>query len=139
MEKTIDSGDEDKEVNNSILDSHDDNLTVEKAVTAVSAAAMIAGSFSPWIFAWDMTAYGIEGNGVFTLFLAIVGALIMNYYSWDWRAMIGGAIIGALIVSITLYNVRWGAAYGIYLTLLGGIGLLASSLYGFQKVDPRSE
>ncbi|QGN07342.1 hypothetical protein Hrd1104_08510 [Halorhabdus sp. CBA1104] len=116
-----------------------------------SVAAVTIGAFLPWItasaFGTSVSVNGIDGDGVFTLGMAIVAAVLVVARNWD---RINTFAIGGLGVLITAFSILYivdpafgieesGAmaeaakemlnpGIGLYVTLLGGVGLIAASV-----------
>ncbi|WP_135663839.1 hypothetical protein [Halorhabdus rudnickae] len=112
-----------------------------------SAVVVVIAAFLPWITAsilgTSVTVSGIDGDGVFTLAFAIIAAALVVARPWDRINKIAVGILGGLTAAVALYyivdpamGVKGGGAgaelarqalspgIGLYLTALGGVGLV---------------
>lgn len=110
------------------------DVSLERKILIGSIVSAIVGSFLPWVTVFGVTVYGVEGDGILTLILAIIAAAVGYYWNFNKRAAIAGAIAGLLIVLIALFSVTGAAAIGVYLTLLGGIGMLLTGTSMYRKL-----
>lgn len=92
-------------------------------------------AFLPWASVFGISASGLDGDGVITLALAVVGLVILAVTA----GVVGGArtagrvsqivllVFAAAIVLIGIVDMSGAAAIGIYLTLFGGIAWAAGA------------
>jgi hypothetical protein len=82
--------------------------TSEKLVRAgyVACFALALGAVGPWVKAGQVTASGVDGDGLYTLLFAIMAAFVF----WRWsqfpqsEVLIGIMIIGAASLALGAYN-----------------------------------
>lgn len=112
----------------------------------VSALVIGIAAFLPWITAGveagpiDVSASstGIEGLGLLTLILAVVAVAIVLVMSFESQGSVATGIVGVLIGIVALWKIVdiSGAAspgIGLYLTVLGGLGLVVAGIWGYQS------
>lgn len=117
-------------------------------------SAIVAGiaAFLPWVTAGveagpvDVSASntGIEGLGVLTLILAIIAVGTILATSWEDLGTAATGIIGGVVAVVAIWKIVDinGAAspgLGLYLTVLGGIGLLVAGIWGYQSESTNKE
>ncbi|HMB49106.1 MAG TPA: hypothetical protein VKM69_00465 [Natronoarchaeum rubrum] len=90
---------------------------------------------------------GLDGDGVITLFLGVIVAVVALVVNWNRLAKGGSAAIGGISVVIAfnaysnLTNASgFGASlvspgYGLYLTILGGLVVVIGALLGYTSFD----
>ncbi len=138
------------------------------AITIAAAAFLVfIGALMPWAkatapFVGEVTRSGTEdgGDGVFTLLMALASFGLVAWYQFgrgrEKPQCLALAIIGALIIAIAIYDiadienvageveqeseslVEFGVGEGLYLTLIGGIGLAGASAAGFFRRRPET-
>lgn len=114
----------------------------------VSAALVVVAAFLPWMSPEaaggpvdvDASTTGIETLGLLTLLLAIVAVGIVFRRGFEDKAALSVGGVGALVAMVGLWKISdLGGAVspelGLYLTVLGGVGLLATGLWGYQSTD----
>ncbi len=106
-------------------------------VALIGAILIIIGSTLPWGTAFGLEVSGLEGDGVYTLFLGIASIILLALVSWERGNKIGQPILGILVIVIAgnvFLDVRdihfVSVGLGLYLTILGGIILLLVPLIG---------
>jgi len=118
------------------------------AKVALAGGALTAvGSVLPWANALGNTVSGLDGDGVITLFLGVIVAVVALVVNWNRLAKGGSAAIGGISVVIAfnaysnLTNASgFGASlvspgYGLYLTILGGLVVVVGALLGYTSFD----
>jgi hypothetical protein len=110
-------------------------LPVQHKVIIGSAALAIVAAFLPWASVFGITASGIKGDGVITLVLGILGAVVILANRGGRKAFAGSQLIlGGLVLVVGIYHANDAfAAIGVYLTLLAGlawVGALAWWWFG---------
>lgn len=111
-------------------------------------SAIVAGiaAFLPWVTTGveagpvevSASSTGIEGLGLLTLVLAIVAIGVILAMSWEDQGTVATGIVGVIVVIVGLWKIVdiEGAAspgIGLYLTVLGGLGLAGSGVWGYQS------
>lgn len=111
-------------------------------------SAVVAGiaAFLPWVTAGveagpvevSASNTGIEGLGVLTLVLAIIAVGTILAMSWEDQGTVATGIIGVVVALVAIWKIVDinGAAspgMGLYLTVLGGIGLVVAGVWGYQS------
>lgn len=81
---------------------------------------------------------GIVGLGLLTLVLAVVGIGIVLTMGVEEQGSVVTAIVGVIIGIVALWKIVdfSGAAspgIGLYLTVVGGLGLLVAGIWGYQS------
>ncbi|MFB6360507.1 MAG: hypothetical protein ABEH59_04210 [Halobacteriales archaeon] len=112
--------------------------------------AIVAGiaAFLPWVTAGiqagplelSASSTGIEGLGVLTLVLAVAGIGLALTMSVEERGAVLTGIVGVVIGAVAVWKITdiSGAAspgVGLYLTVIGGLGLLVAGVWGHQFAD----
>lgn len=127
------------------MDLNTDFSTAE-VIGIVSAIVAGIAAFLPWVTAGmeagpvsvSASGTGIEGLGLLTLVLAVAAVAIILLGSFDGQGSIATAIVGVIIGIVALWKIVdiSGAAspgVGLYLTVLGGLGLVAAGIWGYQS------
>jgi len=130
-----------------------DKITLSKhtifwMIGVISAILIFVGAFLPWIkitapFIGSMTASGIEGDGLITLILSLL-AFLMIYIGLTKSEKIAAIVLlvfGMICIVIGVYDATniFQAIYtleyalssvgsGVYLTIIGGVGLIISGI-----------
>lgn len=112
----------------------------------ISAVVTGIAAFLPWVTAGmqvgpvdvSTSSTGIEGLGLLTLVLAIVAVAIVITIRFEAQAAIATGIVGAIIGIVALWKIvdlndAVAPGIGLYLTLLGGLGLLVAGIWGHQS------
>lgn len=87
---------------------------------ATPAGLVAVAAFLPWVSVLGFTKTGVDGDGVPTLILALVGLALISRRWLGWIGQILPAGIVAAIAIDDLNNAGNFAAIGLYLTLVGG-------------------
>lgn len=124
------------------------NTDFSRAEVLGLVSAIVAGiaTFLPWVTAGveagpvDVSASstGIEGLGLLTLVLAVVAVAVVLLMSWEEQASLATGIVGVIIGVVAIWKIIDinGAAspgIGLYLTVLGGLGLVVAGIWGYQS------
>lgn len=121
---------------NDFLATFDDLLDqeTEPKVAMGGAGVAIVGSFLPWASILGQSVLGIDGDGILTLLIGI-GVLALVYtQEWKEKAIYGTIAGGALITVIPLFTLSSISAFGVYVTLLGGIAVLIAGISGYRTL-----
>lgn len=127
------------------------DLSTAEGVGLISAIVAGIAAFLPWVTAGveagfvDVSASstGIEGLGLLTLVLAVVGIGIVLTMGIEEKGSIASAIVGMIIGILALWKIVDinGAAspgVGLYLTVLGGLGLAVAGFWGYRSRSQNS-
>lgn len=127
-------------------------LATPQKISAVSMLVVVVGAFLPWVSVLGINAYGIQGDGVLTLILALAGLVLLAVTSALFRpdrtqskvSSIATLVLALIVTLIGLNDTTNFAAIGIYLTLLGGIAWVVGSVWqlashkGAEPMTPTS-
>lgn len=123
---------------------------------AASSVGIIIGSFGPWASFLGFSTSGVEGDGVFTLILGLVGATAIftlwgsgrSRYGLRWVGPVAGAL--CLVVAIVdvfavastrgeLFGEAIGArvGWGLWMVALGSLTLCVTAVIAALQVDQR--
>lgn len=140
---------------------HLSETSTGKKLAFAGGVLVIVGAFLPWLsvqaLGTTMSSSGIEGDGIFTLLLAIITVVVIgrsNLHSWGGKTWVGVILIGSLVTLLALVYIidPWAFAdvnpteeerlfieigAGLYLTALGGFMMFIGPLYddGADEVD----
>lgn len=108
------------------------------------AAVTVVAAFLPWVTTSAPagpveaggTAMGIEGVGLATLLLGLVVGGVLVLLDWDATTLVVTAVVGLLVAGVAGWKLLSldGVAspgVGLYLTVLAGLVVLASGLWGW--------
>lgn len=115
-----------------------DQIAVEVASLEVTgmyagAATAVVGAFLPWYTLLGVSVIGIEGDGILTLVLGVAAAGSVWYLA-DLRARaIASMAFGGLIALMAVFHLSTISDTGVYLTLLGGVGLVGAGCSAYRK------
>jgi hypothetical protein len=112
-------------------------LTAPQRVLGVAMLVVVLAAFLPWVSIFGIGAIGIEGDGVLTLVLALVGAVILAMTTGlvgsprtpGRASQIAMLVLAVLAALIALLDMNGAAAIGLYLTLLGGIAWVVGAAW----------
>lgn len=124
---------------------------MDQAFTNSDVLAIVRGvitgiaAFLPWVTGGvqagpvevEAATTGIEGLGIITLLLGVFAILTPIVLDGNGRVAGGISVIGLIIVLVALWKfIDLGGAvspgFGLYLTMLGGIGILLSGLWSHR-------
>lgn len=118
----------------------------------VSAVVVGIAAFLPWITAGveagpvDVSASstGIEGLGLLTLLLAIIAVGVILVLRWEDFGTVVTGIVGVVVTVVALWKIvdidgAVAPGIGLYLTVLGGIGLVVAGAWGYQDESSTRE
>lgn len=115
--------------------------------TAGAAVLMIVGGFAPWATFLGLSIDGTHGDGWFLIIGGILAAGLLFWHASSprmWKAILIAvvALIGLVVAAIDLSNISGFAGesgglvqtgWGLYVSLLASIALLAAALYTIVK------
>jgi hypothetical protein len=101
-----------------------------------AAGVVVLAAFLPWASFLSYSKAGIDGDGVMTLVIALVGLLLL----WrGWLGWIGQLILAGLVAAIGIYDLNDAgnlAAIGLYLTFLAGVVWVIAAIASRKSVVP---
>jgi hypothetical protein len=116
-------------------------LTTPQRVSAIAMIVLAIAAFMPWASLFGISKIGVEGDGIITLILAIVGAGLLAFST----GMVGRPrspgrgsqitlLVLALFVSlIGLLDMSGVAAIGLYLTFFAGVAWVISAIWQMAR------
>lgn len=117
----------------------------------VSAVVTVIAAVLPWMTAEpaagpvdvEASTMGVESLGLLTVLLAVVVIGIVLLLGFESRETLSVSLIGALVLVVSLWKLSdisgaVSSGLGLYLTVLGGIGLLIACLWGYQDTSAES-
>lgn len=129
-----------------------------KWLLVVGTGVVALGALLPWVTVdagiVSVTKAGTEGDGVFTLLLAlVVGGLALAKWKsgLSRRVVIVALVLGAIVLAIATYDtidvastveeneffeVRASVGIGLWLTLLGGIAMIIGAIWELRSPTP---
>jgi asparagine N-glycosylation enzyme membrane subunit Stt3 len=95
----------------------------------------------PWASIFGISKAGIEGDGVITLVLAIIGAVILAIStgvvgrprSPRRLSQIGRLALAVLVALIGLLDMSGVSAIGLYLTFFGGVAWVVGAIWELAR------
>ena len=104
-------------------------FSTAQRVSGVSILVVALAAFLPWVSILGFSVSGINGDGVITLILALLGAVslatrtgLLEQVKIPHKAgAIASLVFAVLVALIGLLDMNGAAAIGLYLTLFGGI------------------
>lgn len=119
-------------------------LSTPQRVSLGAAVAVVLGAFLPWVSIFGVSVRGIEGDGVITLVLALVGGAAVLLTSGALTRQLGSRKVGqvfslvaaCLVALIGLVDMNGAAAIGLYLTLFAGIAWVAMAVWDLAAKTP---
>jgi len=120
----------------------------DSAKVALAGGTLTAvGSVLPWASALGRTVSGLDGDGVITLFLGVIVAVVVLSAGWNRLAKGATAALGGIstLIAFNAYSNLANAGglgsslvspgYGLYLTILGGLVVAVGALLGYTSFD----
>lgn len=111
-------------------------LNSAQRVSAVAIAVVILGAFLPWYSIFGISKIGVEGDGVLTLILAVVGGAVLlvtggviGDRTAGKKSRILLIVLAALVALVALVDMNGVTAIGLYLTLFAGIAWLVGAIW----------
>lgn len=118
--------------------------TTQQTLPRLPLAAIglvVIGAAGPWVTLGSFSKGGLEGDGVITLVLALVaaGVLLLAHFRGRRAPVVVVGICGLLALAIAIIDIAdvqdagFGASvgWGLWLTLVGAIALLAAAAVAF--------
>lgn len=112
-----------------------DRLTKPQRVAAACMVVVAVAAFLPWVSIFGIGVLGIEGDGQVTLVCAIIGLIVLALRTRrsDGEQPVALRVVAyvaaVIAVFIGLADMNGAAAIGLYLTLFGALGWLASLVW----------
>src|SRR5690625_2097093 len=112
-------------------------LTLQQKIAAGAMAVVFIAAFLPWVSVYVMNVLGVEGDGVITLILALLGLAVLVLGTEVFMApkiptKVTSIILivqGALVSLTGIVDMNRYAAIGLYFTLLGGLAWLGVAIW----------
>ena len=119
-------------------------LSIPQRVSAIAILIVALGAFLPWASFLGISKIGVEGDGLITLVLAIVGAIILVMTTGvigaerppSRVASITQVVIAVIVSLIALIDMNGLASIGLYLTLFGGIAWVVGAAWQLARPQP---
>lgn len=105
----------------------------ERKLAYGGAIGAVIGSLLPWASVLGVTVLGIDGDGIFTLLAGIAVAASLYFVGWTDRVTIGTGIAGVIVVLVPLTTLSSVSSFGVYVTMLAGIALIAAGQSGYRR------
>jgi hypothetical protein len=101
-----------------------------RQLALASAAVTVVAAFMPWVTVFVLSVTGFDaGDGKLTALCGLFGAgLALGWWSRPRAHAVFQLVLGALVLSIGLYDLNDYAASGLYLTILAGGAWVVGSL-----------
>src|SRR5690625_447174 len=112
-------------------------LALQQKIAAGAMAVVFIAAFLPWVSVYGMNVLGVEGDGVITLILALLGLAALVLGTEVFMApkiptkvtSIILIVLGALVSLTGIVDMNRYAAIGLYFTLLGGLAWLGVAIW----------
>jgi predicted membrane channel-forming protein YqfA (hemolysin III family) len=116
-------------------------LTTPQRVSTGSITVVALAAFMPWASIFGISKAGIEGDGVITLILAIIGAAVLSFST----GLIGSPrspgrvsqivllVLAGLVAVVGLLDMSGVAAIGLYLTFFGGVAWVVGAIWQLTR------
>ena len=119
-------------------------LTTPQRISAVAILAVVLGAFLPWVSIFGVTVFGIEGDGIITLALAIAGGITLVLTTGlvgepkepGKKSHIALLVLAVLTMLISMFAMSGAAAFGLYLTLFAGIAWVVGAAWQLNLSKP---
>ena len=108
--------------------------TLEETIVVASIGAVLIGSLLPWQGDTTGPWYAFDGYGLWTFVLGVVAAGVVYWHGWTPRTMMTMLVIGAMVGAMGIYALS-GASIGVYVTLLGALGLYVGGMRGYEPTS----
>jgi hypothetical protein len=94
-------------------------------------------AFLPWVSLFGLSKRGVEGDGVITLVLAVIGAVLLavttgligSVRTPGRASQIALLVLAVVVTLVGLLDMNGVAAIGLYLTLLAGIAWVVGATW----------
>jgi hypothetical protein len=120
-------------------------LAVPQRVSAISMAVVAVAAFLPWVSIFGISKIGVQGDGVITLVLAVVGAITLAMTTGvvghrggapRRRSQVFLVVLAIITAVLALADMNGAAAIGLYLTLFGGIAWVVGAIWELTASRP---
>lgn len=118
------------------------SLTTLERTIGIAAAVVLVSAFLPWVSIFGLSVSGINGDGVITLILALIGLVALAASLGIGPVNLRPAatriielLAGLLVVLIGLIDLHGVSAIGLYLTLLAGLVWAGAAIAGLRGQD----
>ena len=111
-------------------------FSTPQRISGIAVIVVALAAFLPWVSIFGIGVSGINGDGVITLVLALLGAaslatrtgLLDQVKVPEKAGRIASLVFAALVTLIGLMDMNGAAAIGLYLTLLAGIAWVVGAV-----------
>ncbi|WP_019877374.1 hypothetical protein [Sporichthya polymorpha] len=109
-------------------------LNRQQQIAAGSMVVVAIAAFLPWVSVFGLSVAGIEGDGKLTLLAALAGLAALAFGTdvigrrkLPQPAYVAvSGIAGAIVAIVAIADLNEFAAFGLYLTLFGGVAWAAA-------------
>ena len=132
-----------------------DDLTTAEQVGIGGGVLAVIGAFLPWASFMGMSVNGLDGDGAITLILGAAAGAVILLREWEQVDQIGVGVLGLLTLGIGYMDysdidslasgsqtsglsLSISPGIGLYLTILGGILMLAAAALGYRDAQQPS-
>ena len=111
-------------------------FSTPQRISGIAIIVVALAAFLPWVTIFGFSVSGIEGDGVLTLILALLGAaalatrtgLLDRVKVPEKASLIASMVFAALVALIGFLDMNGAAAIGLYLTLFAGIAWVVGAV-----------
>lgn len=115
-------------------------LNTQQRISAVAILVVFVSAFLPWASVWNHNILGVQGDGIITLILAVIGAgvfLLGNDFLFPAMmprkiadiTLVVLAGLTALLALISTVNIGSFASIGVYFTLFAAIAWTVGAVW----------
>lgn len=112
-------------------------LSTPQRISAVSVLVVALAAFLPWVSVFGVGVSGMQGDGVITFVLALVGGVVLALTAGAFgeqkaagkKSQISLLVLAVVVALIGLLDMNGAAAIGLYLTLLGGVAWVVGAAW----------
>jgi hypothetical protein len=129
-----------------------ETLTTGQKLALAGGVLAVVGAVMPWVSAGPFSTAGIDGDGMFTLLFGVAAGAIVLFRDWETVDRLGVGLLGVLtgLVAVNVYSnlgevggstdiIDVSAGFGLHLTLLAGIILIAAAAQGYVNEATTSQ
>lgn len=116
-------------------------LSTPQRISAISIVVVAIAAFLPWVSLFGISAYGIQGDGIITLLVAIAGGIVLALTTGlvgqakepSKASRIALLVLAIIVALIGLIDMNGVAAIGLYLTLFAGIAWVVGAAWDLSE------
>lgn len=98
---------------------------------------VVLGAFLPWVSIFGISVIGVEGDGVITLVLAVIGLVLLALTSGlvgqpkvpGKASQITLLVLAILVALVGIIDMNGAAAIGLYLTMFAGLAWVVGAVW----------